>query len=235
MANTALLASIINAVYTETNRPDLVPDTLQAVLEATLTAHTMDYFPRDIVETQVVFDNSGYIQSLDSTVIPYYRNLAYCRKWDPNYNASQLNPTILPPIVSSVGGVNYPNYPSQALADFEIIEPDEYRDPYWGEERLNVAYQAGTAIQMKSSTAFQAIRLGYYGFPILDPTLYNSWIATNFPYLLVYKASMTIFSNTGDLDSLSVIQNPQTGKWSNNTRTGVYDTFITANISAKGR
>lgn len=232
--NTPLLQSMINAVYTETNRPDLVPDTLQAVLEATLTAHTLDNFPRDILESQVVFDNSQYIQSLDSTVIPYYRQLAYLRKWDPGYNSYQLNPTILPPIMNIAGQPN-PVYPTQGLADFRIIETDEYLDDYWGGERLNVAYQAGTAIQMKSATAFQYARIGWYALPKLAVDQYDSWVASLYPYVIIYKAAMTIFSNTGDLDSLQVISNPNTGKWTNSTATGVHDTFIKANLMARGR
>lgn len=237
----ALLTSIINMVYTETNRPDLVSDTLQAVLEATQINHLLDYLPRDIAENQVVFDTAAYIQNLDSTAIPYYRSLAYARKWDPAFTASSQNPFVQPPYYGSVGGLGgtggfpYPNYPNLAVTDLEIIEPSDYRDLYWGTERFDVCYQAGTQINIKSSTPLKYLRLGWYKFPQLNVDLYDSWIAQLFPYAIVTKASATIFSNTGDLDSLGVIMNPNTGKWMNMQKTGSADLMLKSCISAEGR
>lgn len=237
MANTALLNNIINMVYTETNRPDLVPDTLQAVLEATLTAHTLDFLPRDITEAQVFFDTpTNYIQILDSAVIPHFRALAYMRKDATVYNNIEQNPGLVPPsIFPPINGAIYPYGVNLARTPIEFIEPDEFMDPYWKVERTDVCYMAGTNINIKSSTPLQLVRIGWYQFPLTDVTLYNSWIATLYPYVVVYKASSTIFSNIGDQDSLDLMMNPNSGKLTNRNGTGVYDTFLRMNISGKGR
>lgn len=237
----SLLTSIINQVYTETGRPDLVSDTLQAVLEATQTAHLLDNLPRDITESQVVFDTAAYIQNLDSTAIPYYRSLCYARKWDPSFTAASQNPYLDPPFYSytqglgGTGGFPYPNYPNQAIADLEIIEASDYRDLYWGTERFDVAYQAGTQINIKSSTPLKYLRLGWYKFPQLNVDLYDSWIASLFPAVIYGKASATIFSNTGDTDSYSMLMNPNTGKWRNNRKDGSADLMLQTCLSALGR
>lgn len=89
------LAEMIDAVVSDTNRPDLgtvasggdgqIP---RAVFSATLSLHTIEYFYKDIVEINTIFPVSAYLQTLDTSTIPRYRALAYFRKWVPSTDSS---------------------------------------------------------------------------------------------------------------------------------------------------
>ena len=56
------LNELIAEVYTITNRPDLVAQTLMAVRSATLKLHQSDYYYKDIFETGFQFTSAEYLQ-----------------------------------------------------------------------------------------------------------------------------------------------------------------------------
>ena len=77
------LNELIAEVYTITNRPDLVAQTLTAVRSATLKMHQRDYFYKDIFETAINFSTAAYLQQLEyRTLIHRWRALKYIRKTD---------------------------------------------------------------------------------------------------------------------------------------------------------
>jgi hypothetical protein len=151
MSNAMSFSQLVSAVYRETNRPDLVLRTQQAVMASTLKMHGMDYFFKDIVTAQLKFDATNYIQTLDTTTLPFYRALAYIRKDDPAYLAYELNPyaaTPSHPLRSTVV-----LFLSVSLESFlTIITPDDILDDYQF-ERIDVAYQVGSTIMIRSSTS----------------------------------------------------------------------------------
>lgn len=166
----ATFTELINDVYTLTNRPDLVGETELAVKAATLKAHQLDFFYKDIEEVGMSFPSADYLQSIDyRSILPRYRALKYIRKTDE----------------SGIPG-----------AKLRLITPAEFLDRY-NFERLDVCYVAGEAIQIKSSTALQYILFGCYLNPNLSAATYNSWVALDHPYAIVYEAAATLFKMTG--------------------------------------
>ena len=164
-------------VYTLTNRPDLVTETLAAVRSATLKLHQIDYFYKDLYETGVSFSTAAYQQQLEyRTLLPRWRSLKYLRKTD-------------------VSG-------SDTLGFFEIIVPENVLDDY-NLNRDNVAYVAGAVVQMRSSTQFQYIILGCYLQPDITVATYTSWIALDHPYAIVWEAAATVFKMIGDTEQFA--------------------------------
>ena len=171
------LTELQQEVYTLTNRPDLVAETLSAVRAATLKLHQKDYFYKDIYETGVMFDKVGYQQQLEyRTLIPRYRSLKYIRKTD------------------STG--------SDTLGFFDIIVPENVLDGY-ALNKNDVAYVAGQVIQIRSSTQFQYAIIGVYLQPDITEATYTSWIAIDHPYAIVFEAAATVFKMIGDTEKFA--------------------------------
>jgi len=165
------LAELITEVYSITGRPDRVAETLSAVKSATLKAHQSDYYYKDIFETGVAFDAADYIQALDyRSLLSNWRALKYLRKYDAAANT-----------------------PGRML---KIISPDELFDGY-KIQKADICYVAGAYIQINSSTPEQTYLLGCYLNPVVTDTGYNSWIALDHPYAIVYDAAATVFKAVG--------------------------------------
>ena len=164
------LTELQQEVYTITNRPTLVAETLLAVRQATLALHQMDYWWKDLQETGISFTSSSYRQELDfRSILPLFRSLKYLRKSDSTGTAG---------------------------AFFDVVQPESVLDSY-GADRTNVCYAAGTSIEIKSSTEFQYAILGYYANPNITVAAYNSWIALDHPYAIVFKAAEIVFKVIG--------------------------------------
>lgn len=203
MANGMTLAQLQAAVYTETNRPDLVPQTLQAVLAATMSLHGLDLFFKDVLTAQVVFDSCDYIQTLDTTTMPFYRRINFLRKdWPSRYQQFELTGSPLPPLYTfsegRILGI------SQSRAFINWISPDNILDNYKA-EKIDVGYQAGSTLMIKSSTPLKYGLVGWYAWPNLDVgnggAAFSSWIAAEYPYAIVYKAASAILQKIGMTDA----------------------------------
>lgn len=168
-----LLSEMIDEVYTETNRPDLIAETSSAVRAATLLAHHSDFYPRDLYETGIQFDTAAFQQSLDVSIIPQYRKIKYLRKYD-----------------------NIGSTPGTFLT---ILTPAELLDSY-GVNKENVAYEAGAAIDMRSDTLLQYMLLGAYVSPLVTSLNFNSWVADNYPWIIIYKAASAVSTSVGNLE-----------------------------------
>jgi len=172
------LNELIAEVYTLTNRPDLVAQTLTAVRAATLKLHQLDYFYKDIYETGVTFTSAEYLQQLEyRNLLPRWRSLKYIRKTD---STGHQNGKFL-----------------EVLAIPEMVE-DAYRL-----NRNDVCYVAGSVVQIRSSTQLQYILLGCYLNPDITQAGYNSWIALDHPYAIVYEAASAVFKMIGDTDQFA--------------------------------
>ena len=171
------LTELQQEVYTLTNRPDLVAETLSAVRAATLKLHQSDYFYKDLFETGVVFTYAAYLQQLEyRDLIPNWRSLKYIRKTDASG--------------------------SDSLGFFDLIVPENVLDSYTL-NRSDVAYVAGSVIQMKSSTEFQYMILGCYVNPDITTSGYDSWIAQDHPYAIIFEAAATVFKMIGDTEKFA--------------------------------
>jgi len=165
------LTELINNVYTITNRPDRVDETLQAVLSATLKAHQSDYYWKDLFETGVAFTTADYIQQLDyRALLPQWRSLKYLRKFDPSTNT-----------------------PGKLLT---IVEPLNVFDDY-SLQKTDIAYAAGQYINIKSCTQQQYYLLGCYLNPNVTQSGYSSWVALDHPWAIIYEAASQVFMAIG--------------------------------------
>ena len=172
------LNELIAEVYTITNRPDLVAQTRTAVRSATLKLHQSDYYYKDIFETGVTFTSAEYLQQLEyRTLVPRWRALKYIRKTD---SAGYQDGAFL-----------------EVLSVPEMVE-DAYRI-----NRNDVCYVAGAVVQIRSSTELQYILLGCYLNPDITAAGYNSWIALDHPYAIVFDAASTVFKMIGDTDQFA--------------------------------
>jgi hypothetical protein len=170
---TPLLTSLVADVYTLTNRPDLVGETLLAVKTATLKAHNSDYFYKDLFETGIEFDDSLAQQSLDyKTLIPRWRALKYVREYD--YSTS-------------------PGTPGDFL---ELITPEGVLDSYYV-NREDVCYVGGQTLQIRTRAAGQYFLVGCYRYPDTGTETYDSWVAEEQPAAIVYEAAATVFKTIG--------------------------------------
>lgn len=244
------LVALVNAVFTETNRPDLIDETFQAVYSSTLKMHGLEFFSKDIVTGPIVFDTTSYIQALDTTVLPYFRAVSYIRKDYPAiYNGYEQNPTNLPPLYQGIDGRLYSM--SQARALLKEIAVDDIFDEF-ATEKVDIWYKAGSNIFIRSSTALRYGLIGWYAWPNLDiannniaqflttPTLcsplFNSWIAAEYPYAIIYDAASAMLQKQGQQEAArkyDQLPDPRTNKgaglvWSH------INNLIMANIVSTG-
>ena len=165
------LASIVADVYTLTNRPDLVGETALAVKAAVIKAHQSDDYIKDFAEYSIAFSASDYFQSLDyKSVIPLWRKPRYIRKYD----ASGSSPGLM----------------------LTYIEPEKVVDEY-NASRQNVFYVAGSNIQIRTSDSCQYFLVGAYVNPDVTATGFNSWIANDHPFAIIYEAAAIVFKTIG--------------------------------------
>lgn len=211
-----LLPELITAVYTETNRPDMVAQTLQAIRSSTLKMHGLDFFDKDIQEGQVVFDSLAYIQNIYTPSIPRFRKAQFIRKNDPSLAAYQQNPALTPPPSQTL----YGNVSLRARTRFlKRISANNILDEYRA-ERFDVFYQAGSQLWVKSSTALQYVLMGWWEFPNVDITTpdgglsypnFNSWVAIERPYAIIFDAASAMLQKMGKTEASRKYDSPASG------------------------
>lgn len=183
MPNAAFTA-LVDDVYTITNRPDLVAETSLAVRTATLKLHQSEFYPRDLVESHVVFDTPDYFQVLAyKSLFPGFRALSYARKYE--------------------GG--------EPTGILDVITPTNTLDSY-GISKENVCYLAGEVIQIRSNTEFSEMLLGYYNNPVTLPDDYSSWISDLYPFAIITEAASTVFKMIGK-DEETAMYRQLAGEW----------------------
>ena len=168
------LSELITEVYTLTKRPDLVDSTASGIRAATLKMHQVDFWYKDLVETGIAFGTSEYFQQLIyRSLFPFWRAAKYLRKYD------------------AVG---------QTAGKFlELVAPKQVVDGS-GLSREDIFYIAGAELDIRSSTSEQYFLLGYYANPDITDTGYNSWIALDHPYAIIYEAASRVFKGMGKDD-----------------------------------
>jgi len=178
MANSAAYQLIYDAVIGLTGRSGLANETKIAIQAATLTFHQADFYHKDLVDVTIDFLTAGFFFQFDvGQYFPNFRTLNYVRKYDP---AGVNNLTQL-----ATG---------QAGDRFTIInDPNLLFDSYQL-EKLDQVYIAGTTVNLRSGTQIQHLLAGYYRNPNIDPAIFDSWIAANVPYAIVFKASAMLLS-----------------------------------------
>lgn len=172
------LTELQNEVYAITNRPDLATQTQSAVRQATLSVHQSDFYFKDLFETGIVFPTEEFLQQWEySSVIPLFRSMKYLRKTD-------------------AAGSDNGKF-------FDIIPPELVVDGY-GANNVDVCYVAGSVIQIRSSTPLQYAILSCYINPDITTLGFNSWVAREHPYAIIYKAAARIFKQIGRTEEYAV-------------------------------
>ena len=173
------LTELRAAVYSITNRPDLVGNTFLGIQFATLQAHHSDYYYKDLYETSLIFDSAAYLQQFAyKELLPRWRSLKYLRKLDASAT---------------------PAVPGKF---FTVLTPDNILDSY-AIHREDVCYVAGTILQIRSSTEIEHALMGCYLNPNIVEATYNSWIAEEYPFAIVFEAAAFIFKSIGKLEEMS--------------------------------
>lgn len=166
-------SDLVADVITITNRPDLIDLTKLAVRHATLKAHKLDFFPKDIYETGIQWQTPAYIQSLEyRNLVPRWRALKYLRKYD------------------------FTTSPGKAGEIFKVITPELILDDYEF-QKDNVCYLAGESLEIRSNTKDANMLLGCYRHPDTTEANYDSWIALDQPSAIVYEAARSVFKQIG--------------------------------------
>jgi len=165
------LQELIAEVFVLTSRPDLEAETRSAVKAATLKLHHSDFYPKDLKEEALIFSAPASLVQIEyATLFPDWRALSYLRPTDADYSDTAKPLTILTP--------------DQTLDDYQV-------------NRENVAYLSGQLLQLRMYPEVQHILVGYYAHPNITNDNFNSWIAREYPYAIVYEAAAKVMKKIG--------------------------------------
>ena len=213
----SLFSETVDQVYSLTNRPDLVAETALAVRQATLAAHRIEFFVRDIREFLLgPFTPSAANYQLDiPTYFSRWRAFQYLRPYD---SVSQSASKIL-------------------IGYNEFLAPDAIFDEYLI-EKMNVAYVAGSNLNVKLEAAYDSFLCGYWQNPVVSPDAsYESWIARDAQDIIIVDATMKVFLMIGYEDAaarLKTILFGPNGDYHNVTG-GLYMTLKSSYLTGAGR
>lgn len=167
------LAELIQEVYSVTGRPDRIAETTSGIKAATLKAHQSDYYHKDLLEAGIQFSSADYLQSWDyRREVPLFRAAKYFRKYDTSVS---------------------PGVPGITLT--KVVTENIFDD--YGIEKPDIWYAAGGFIQLRSSTLESVYLAGMYLNPDVTNANYNSWIAMDHPFAIIYEAAATVFKAIG--------------------------------------
>lgn len=175
-AYTDLFDDIKAQVITLTNRPDLAAETEVALRTATLSVHSFGAYPRDLCTLPVKLPNATYMCSIDAQVqLPRLRGLSTIQALDASY-----------------APLEYP--------EIEIVEIGDIRDPEYKRLKNNIAYLAGTSVNVRCDIMAYGFLIEFFQLPQVRREQYNSWVAQLSPSIIIYQAASLVFSTNGNED-----------------------------------
>lgn len=179
---------IVSEVIRITKRPDLLASIQANVRAATLKAHHSDFYYKDLYEVPVQFVNIFHLQSfLPTEVAPRFRKVKYIRLWNGG-------------VQGDVGTFLTPIQVENSIDGYGYIKTDVY-------------YMAGQLLQIRGKCELDKVLFGCYQHPIITPdTAYNSWIAVDMPYAIIYEAARVTFKSysfTEQANEMSALVNEQ--------------------------
>lgn len=179
---------LVAEVISITKRPDLQTKIEANVRAATLKAHHSDFYYKDMFEIPVQFTNQFILQSFIPTdVAPLFRKVKYIRLWQGD-------------IEGDVGKFFTPIQIENSVDQYGYIKTDVY-------------YMAGQLLQLRGTQPLNKVLFGCYQHPVITPsTAYNSWIANEMPYAIVYEAARVTFKSisfTEQANEYSALVNEQ--------------------------
>jgi hypothetical protein len=171
---------IFDEVKLITNRYDIDDKIRAAIRGITLYAHRTDYYWRDRIEAQLTFTQDDTLVAVNVvTSLPRFRAIDYVRYWQPATG-------ILGLMLDKVA-------PRDVLDDYNYEKLDRY-------------YMAGDLLKLKFSMATRGVQIGYFASPAVFPyASYSSWIAHQFPDLIIQGAVAQIYNQTGKQEEAASI------------------------------
>lgn len=172
---TDLYDSLLADILSLTNRPDLEVETELALKTATRSAHHSDFYNRDLVTNLVQLPNGVYQVQLDAAnLFPRLRGIDTIAPTDVNFAAL-----------------------TEESQQIEILEIGDIRDPD-GVIRNNIAYLAGTSLNIRTAIKVYGFIVGWYRSPSALRTQYDSWIAQLYPDAIIYWAAAIVLNTNGN-------------------------------------
>lgn len=186
------LTELTQEVYTITNRPDRINETASAIRAATLKMHQSDYYWKDLLETGISFDAACYQNDIEfRTLLPLFRAIKYLKKL---HCSCACNAVLRP--YQNYGSFNINWDTSRLGVPLTLLEPGQLFDDYH-QLKQDVFYAAGAVIHINSSTLEQNYVFGCYVNPDITTSGYNSWVALDQPYAIIYEACAMVFKAIG--------------------------------------
>lgn len=191
MANSVAYDRVEQGVIDDTGRPDKAQldangssVIMRRIRRACLAMHRIDFWKKDFKEQLYIFDTTQQIQVIDLTQFPRFRATGYVRKWDSTLQDQYQNNVTGAPKGSS----------------FEEISPDKMVDGY-GYDRQDTMYRSDQFIKLNSSVPIDAVLMGWFQDPVLDPIIASdSWILVDYPDLIIAYVKAKVFKDIGKDD-----------------------------------
>lgn len=151
-------------------RPDLSAEISSAVRQATLKAHHSDHYYRDLQELTIDLGEPAQLLSVRiSEVLPAYRSMRYIR------------------LLADDGT------PTKILTNIDVEDIfDEC-----ARLKSNVYYVAGDMLHIRCSGTFDKVIVGYYSHPNTTAAKYASWVAAEYPYVIINEAIAAVLNMIG--------------------------------------
>jgi len=177
------LSELEDLVILETNRPEFQAEIRSALLRATLMMHFLEFWKFDLCEKLINLGSSQYNFRISiSDQLPNFRALKYLQM----YGVQTYDP---------LTGA----YTGAPIGKLDPVPADNVFDAY-NSLRVNCYYTAGMQINCRTNLNSQYILAGYYARPNINPNQYSSWIADNYPYILIDAAQAIIYKMAGQDD-----------------------------------
>jgi len=167
------LTDMIDLTIQQTRRPEIQDITTAAVRTATLRAHHVDFFPRDLTQGILSYVPSGaafYDFPTLSASLLRLRSIKHCQSLD--------------------------SVTSAPVEQLEYREQDDLFDSD-GNRRPHIYSLIGDTLRIYPTAATGSLSVYYYQNPNTAGLQYSSWIADTYPDELAAWAAAVVFARTG--------------------------------------
>lgn len=176
-------AQMETLVAEQTRRPDVSAITKAAIKSATLRAHHVDFFPRDLVTSPLTYTPLSTAVFYDFTNIQNTLTRLRSLKFVQSIEVGTGTPT---------ENLEYRN------AD-DIYDSD-------GNRRLSIYTLIGATLRIYPQSATGVASAYYFQNPDTAELTYDSWIADTYPDELAMWAAGIVFARTGFLEAAKEYQ-----------------------------
>lgn len=176
-------AEMETLVAAQTRRPDVPAITKAAIKSATLRAHHVDFFPRDLVTSNLVYT------PLSTAVFYDFPNIQ-----------NTLTRLRSMKFVQSIDAVNSTPTENLGYRDADDIYDSE------NNRRLSIYTLIGATLRIFPQSATGVATAYYFQNPDTAEVTYSSWIADTYPEELAMWAAGIVFARTGFLEAAKEFQ-----------------------------